>query len=917
MRRSFGWGAALAASLTFSAAGFCPSDVDGNGSVGVTDLLEVLADWGCMGSCAGDINGDNVTDVVDMLQVLADWGCVTSSGPKTTLHGTVTNELTGAPIANASVTVSDVTLFTDEFGEYDGGFPVGLHEIVIEAEHFNTYQDEIVLFPDIAAFYDAELTPVAPVVVEIVTSGDDGPGEMAEAMAQVFVLDGSSILQYDWMQTAGAPVGLTGGDTDTVMIDLASRADYKAMLIDVLSEPPIGPEQLPENVPLPPGEFPGGLQDRFEVVAVDPFALERSGLVGLSVDVTTTSGSYGAEEEIHSHLPWRVATGLRNVPIDAPVLLQGKEQASYDWVMTQKPAASVAVLIDAMTRTPDFTPDAPGLYEFEVTDIAMGGPVTLQVWAGNWRGVIVDQDMDGRPIADSDCTGCHANLGFDNFSKWAQTGHAEIFSDLLDTSAYYNPSCFSCHSVGYDPEAENNGFDDAFDYQDFLAAGLIGNPGDNWTTMLDQFPFAAQTANAQCESCHGPQWGLLGVNSGAHGPVQPDGEPRVSISSTVCATCHGEPSRHGRYQQWQLSAHANYEVAIDEAGSGSCSRCHTANGFLAWLPILLGDQPGDPLDDITVTWTADEVHPQTCVTCHDPHSTGTTSGEPTNATVRISGNTPPLIAGFTAYGVGRGAICMTCHNSRRGLHNDDVFDDYYGTSEATRAPHGSAQTDLLMGENAYLVTVGIRGNHAFLTDTCVSCHMEQTPPPDDLSYNQTGTNHTFYASTEICSQCHTGIDADFIQGGVHDTLEVLKTEIEAALLAYIGEQTALGNIIDLDGDALIEDVADVDSIEFTEYRGRQAMIVTFTDMSVFGPYGMNSIDILDNAMMPLGAFYDFADAGLIKAGWNWTLVHNDGSLGVHNPSFAYISLTAAIEAINPGAASAIEVPSWVEYPVAE
>ncbi len=27
------------------------------------------------------------------------------------------------------------------------------------------------------------------------------------------------------------------------------------------------------------------------------------------------------------------------------------------------------------------------------------------------------------------------------------------------------------------------------------------------------------------------------------------------------------------------------------------------------------------------------------------------------------------------------AICMTCHNSRRGLRNDATFDDYYGTSD--------------------------------------------------------------------------------------------------------------------------------------------------------------------------------------------------------------------------------------------
>ena len=35
------------------------------------------------------------------------------------------------------------------------------------------------------------------------------------------------------------------------------------------------------TIELPPGEIPGGLQDRFQVVAVNPFALEHAGVVGL------------------------------------------------------------------------------------------------------------------------------------------------------------------------------------------------------------------------------------------------------------------------------------------------------------------------------------------------------------------------------------------------------------------------------------------------------------------------------------------------------------------------------------------------------------------------------------------------------------------------------------------------------------
>ncbi len=55
---------------------------------------------------------------------------------------------------------------------------------------------------------------------------------------------------------------------------------------------------------------------------------------------------------------------------------------------------------------------------------------------------------------------------------------------------------------------------------------------------------------------------------------------------------------------------------------------------------------------------------------------------------------------------------MTCHNTHRGLCNDAVIPDLVGTSESARVPHGGAQGDVLMGQNAYFVAVGDRGNHS-------------------------------------------------------------------------------------------------------------------------------------------------------------------------------------------------------------
>ncbi|GAG56100.1 unnamed protein product [marine sediment metagenome] len=151
--------------------------------------------------------------------------------------------------------------------------------------------------------------------------------------------------------------------------------------------------------------------------------------------------------------------------------------------------------------------------------------------------------------------------------------------------------------------------------------------------------------------------------------------------------------------------------------------------------------------------TVDTVETTTCTVCHNPHGQGKGSGEPNTATVRISSSTPMLPAGFKAVGVGRGALCMTCHNSRNGARNDVAT-----TTADDRVPHTAAQADVLMGQNAYFVKVGERGAHSFIADTCTTCHNVLTAPPEDLSYNLAGTNHTFAADMEVCSQCHGAFD---------------------------------------------------------------------------------------------------------------------------------------------------------------
>ena len=56
-----------------------PGDLDGDGSVGILDFLQLLASWGscpqpCPPSCPADLDGDCQVGIVDFLVLLGNWG---------------------------------------------------------------------------------------------------------------------------------------------------------------------------------------------------------------------------------------------------------------------------------------------------------------------------------------------------------------------------------------------------------------------------------------------------------------------------------------------------------------------------------------------------------------------------------------------------------------------------------------------------------------------------------------------------------------------------------------------------------------------------------------------------------------------------------------------------------------------------
>ena len=525
--------------------------------------------------------------------------------------------------------------------------------------------------------------------------------------------------------------------------------------------------------------------------------------------------------------------GLTNVGTNTKMYLEAvltdAVLTSPTWSVTEQPAGSNPVfgvsqnLSDA-EQAISFTPDLSGTYKVVFSDGAVVSN-ELVIKVGTYLGYNYSYPV----LPNHSCADCHS----DKTAQWMQTGHYSIFEEGLDgtLSNHYGPNCISCHTTGFDANADNDGFDDfPFVFPDTLYPGQYDN-------MVEQYPDAMQRGRIQCESCHGP--GSMHV--GAANVMS------TSLATENCAICH-DGGHHVYPAQWKVSDHALFQKSGGETRA-ACAQCHDGQGFVDY--IKAGKVPP--------TQNYADVTKITCATCHDPHSV---ENPHQLRTMDVT-----LANGEEVTGAGNGTICINCHQARQNAV--EYTNNYLKNLSTHYGPHHGPQGDILAGKNAITFgqTIYSSPHLAATTDACVRCHMYPGTTDPDGNVILVGS-HTFNMSVDgvdnvqACADCHGNFGPEFSD-----------------------KKCYINDTADLDGDGVANGLQ-------IEIEG------LLNQLKALLPQDANGNVVIADSSVTL------AEA---QAGYNYFMVEDDGSLGIHNPRFVFGILKASIEAL--GGTVAVEYPT--------
>ncbi len=562
----------------------------------------------------------------------------------------------------------------------------------------------------------------------------------------------------------------------------------------------------------------------------------------------------------------RISGGLYSVGLGQPVYLEAQVTNTIPatnilgvaWALTAKPIGS-GTNDTELTDSP-ITPNVPIFNPGDATVYQLAFPrkmlvptnsgtytiratvtVTNRTSATTTNIVLVRNIECGTYMGWQTCQLCHSGSQIlaDKVTPWSKTGHATAFSLAIDgiSTDHFAEYCVACHAVGYDKDARavNDGFDDRATASNWVFPTNFV-PG-NWSNMVANYSDLAETANVQCENCHGagsPHAYSLGDPS----------KISVSFSAGDCGQCHDAAPYHTKNDEWRNSRHAIATRYPTGESRASCVKCHSAIGFV------------DFVDGTTPPRTAYEAI--ACAACHDPHApTNNPHILRTMADVKLADTSKPGGPTVISKG-GQGKLCMNCHQGRR----DVLTYIKPGAGSGSFGPHHGPQADMLAGANAwtYGKTIPSTSHLSAIGDSCVACHLQENTSGDTNSVAQVG-GHTFRPRWDGGTPDDDSDDVDLVGGCVncHGPITTFNFPKQ-----------------DYNGDGIIEGV----QTEVHHLLTELAMLLP--------PVGEPTVTITSSYT-----------TNQLQAAFNYLFVEEDGSLGVHNLSYAVGLLKASIASLTP------------------
>ena len=328
---------------------------------------------------------------------------------------------------------------------------------------------------------------------------------------------------------------------------------------------------------------------------------------------------------------------------------------------------------------------------------------------------------------------------------------------------------------------------------------------------------------------------------GPQGPPGLDGENGVDgvdgvDANETCIICHNDGVvLLAKQQQIMSSMHMTGDAYARY--HTDCAICHTHQGFIETL--VSGDL--ETAEDI------DNPAPINCRTCHKIHETYTEADwelvtyDPVDADF-----------GDWTFDLGNNSnLCVNCHQFREVDPEPEMGGGDVSITSSRWGPHHGTQGNMVWGAGGYefagSANYPTAGSTTHADVGCVGCHMADVPygGPDagghtfSMVYSYHGSDE---GNTYGCETCHVDIEEnDFDYKGVQSDVEDLMAQLDTIFDA----------------------------------RG----------IGVGGSWNASSTT-------PLVVSADEAGAML-----NYSIVMNDGSMGVHNPVYIKALLTNSIAAL--------------------